>query len=251
MSINTSSVQFNASYSSVSHKVQPGRKNFLIADLPMKDTDSVTIRRDSILEDLFGLQTTDTVAEDGTITRTMTGGVNFMGSSRGGSKSFSVSLTFDPNTYEGGDLGATADLMAATHAAEIQALKDAAQDGNRSDKLQQLEVVYVQRKTEVSVSFSKMVGGYLESCNGTGEEEQKVYKSVQALFTSSERKYRAVIAENSQDSWMGKDLAISVTNLRKLAAFAMMDGGGMDGLYSLRELEAAAARVCRGFNIQA
>lgn len=250
MNIDTRSVQFSASYGSAAVKTKPAPMENLSFDNAVNITDCLEIRKGT-WEELVGLQTTDVVAEDGTVTRTMTGGTCFLGAESRGSTSFSVSLTFDPNTYEGGDLGATADLLAAAHAAQKAAWQDTYSGAERDEKLHQLDVVYQHQKTEVSVSFSKMVGGYLESCNRTGEEEQKVYKSVQALFASSERKYRAVIAENSQDSWMGKDLAISMTNLRKLAAFAMMDGGGMDGLYSLQELEAAAARVCRGFSIQA
>lgn len=250
MNIDTRSVQFSASYASAMTKTKPVIVDNSFLDHAVNITDSLEIGK-ATWEDVVGLQTTDTVAEDGTITRTMTGGANFLGMDRCGSTAFSVSLTFDPNTYEGGDLGATADLLAAAHAAQTAAWRDACSGVERDEKLHQLDVVYQHQKTEVSVSFSKMVGGYLESRNGTGEEEQKVYKSVQALFASNESKYQTVIAENSRDSWMGKDLAISVTNLRKLAAFAMADGGGMDGLYSLRELEAAAARVCRGFSIQA
>lgn len=250
MNIDTRSVQFSASYGSASHTTRPLDGKNMSFDHAVNVTDTLEIRK-TTWEELVGLQTTDEVAEDGTITRTMTGGTDFLGASRGGCTLFSVSLTFDPNTYEGGDLGATTDLLAAAHAAQSAAWRDAVGGAEQDGKLQQLEVVYQHQKMEISSSFSIMVGGYLESQNGTGEEQQKVYNSVQALFAAHESRYQKVIAENSRDSWQGIDLAVSVTNLRRLAAFAMKDTGGADGLYSLRELEAAAARVSRGFSIQA
>lgn len=250
MNIDTISAQFSSSYSSVSVKTKPIIVDNSFLDHAVNITDSLEIGK-ATWEDLVGLRTTDVVAEDGTITRTMTGGSNFLGVDRHGSTAFSVSLTFDPNTYKGGDLGATTDLLAAAHAADTAAMQSTYSGAERDGKLHQLDVVYQHQKTEVSVSFSKMVGGYLESQNGTGEEEQKVYNSVQALFASHESKYQKVIAENSRDSWQGIDLAVSVTNLRRLAAFAMKAGSGTNGLYSLQELEAAAVRVSKGFSIQA
>lgn len=250
MSIDSMSVQFTASYGSVSHTTRPVGGGTLSFDNAVNITDSLVIGKGT-WEDLVGLKTTDVAAEDGTITRTMTGGASFLGAARGGSTLFSVSLTFDPNTYEGGDLGATADLLAAAHAAEKAAWRDAHSGAERDGKLHQLDVVYQQRKTEVSVSFSKMVSGYLESCNGTGEEEQKVYDSVQALFTRYEEKYRAVLGQDTLTIQESRNLFEAVASLQKLGAFFPVKDEPTSGLYSLRELEAAAARVCRGFSIQA
>lgn len=250
MSINTTSVQFSASYGSVSHTARPLDGKTLSFDNAVHITDSLEIRK-TTWEDLVGLQTTDTVAEDGTITRTMSGSTSFLGAERRGSTLFSVSLTFDPNTYEGGDLGATADLLAAAHAAEKAAWRDALSGAEQDEKLHQLDVVYQQQKTEVSVSFSKMVGGYLESCNGTGEEERKVCDSVQALFTRYEEKYRAVLGQNTLTIQESKSLFEAAARLQKLGASFPVKDEPANGLYSLRELEAAAARVSRGFSIQA
>lgn len=248
MSISTTSVQFNASYSSVSHTTRPAVLGAHAFDNAVNITDSVEIGK-AAWEDLVGLQTTDTVAEDGTITRTMTGGVSFLGAARGGSTSFGVSLTFDPDTYEGGELGAAADLLAAAHAAEKAALRDALSGSERDQQLQRLDVVYQKQKTEVSISFSKMVSGYLEFCSGTGEEEQKVYDSVQALFTRYEEKYQAVLGENALSVRESKSLFEAAVSLQRLGTSFPVTGGGAKGLYSLQELESAAMRVCKGFSI--
>lgn len=250
MSIDSMSVQFSASYSSFSHTTRPLDGRALSFDNAVNITDSLEVRK-STWEDLVGLKTTDAVAEDGTITRTMTGGTSFLGAARGGSTLFSVSLTFDPNTYEGGDLGATADLLAAAHAAEKAAWRDALSGAEQDEKLHQLDVVYQQQKTEVSVSFSGMVSGYLESCNGTGGEEQKVRDSVQALFTRYEEKYRAVLGQNTLTIQGSKSLFEAAARLQRLGASFPVKDEPAGGLYSLRELEAAAARVCRGFSIRA
>ena len=76
---------------------------------------------------LWGVETAETTAEDGTVTRTASGSVNIIGvngfHSRG-SAAFSVSVTFDPSGYEEGQLSGGVDLMAAAYEAQKQAVRD-------------------------------------------------------------------------------------------------------------------------------
>lgn len=206
-------------------------------------------------EALWGdLNFTGTVDENGTVTETMNGSVNIANPERAGCAAFSVSVAFHPDTCEPEDLKKTVDSLAAAYKITAAAVRCAStgesifkesKEGNR------LELVYQERKAEASDSFSRMVGGYLESCNQTGQEEQKVRDSVQALFTAYEEKYQAVMEKNPQAAWTGGSLFASIINLQKMGtSFPVKDAPG-SGLYSLRELEAVAARVCRGFSIQA
>ena len=70
---------------------------------------------------LWGVETAETTAEDGTVTRTASGSVNIIGVNGfhyRGSAAFSVSVTFDPSGYEEGQLSGGVDLMAAAYEAQ-------------------------------------------------------------------------------------------------------------------------------------
>jgi len=245
MSINATSTQFNVSYGSVAFKSKPADLGDVSIENAVKIEGAIQVL-DAKPEDFWDI--TETTAEDGTITQTIRHDAAFIGDGRWGFTGFNVSLTFHPDTYEGGELGAQADLLAAAYEADAAAWRDMTSGRKQDDHLHQLEVVYEQRKTEISTSFSHMVGGYLESCNPTRQEEQKAYDSIQALFTSCEKKYQAVIAKTPKAEWMANDLLTSARNLQRLGAAFPMSG---EGVYSLQELEFAAMRVCRGFSVNA
>lgn len=245
MAVNAASAQFSASYGSVSVKNRPVKEDISLENaVIIKDAFQVLDKKP---EDFWDV--TETTAEDGTITRTVSGKTAFIGPYNHGRTAFSVSLTFHPDTYEGGELGARADLLAAAYEAEKAAWRSAHSGAEQDEGLQHLDVVYEQQKTEISASFSSMVGGYLESCEPTGQQEQKVYDSIQALFASYEHKYQAVIGRTPQTEWMANNLYASALNLQKLGESFPMSGNGIKGLYSLQELEAAAMRVSRGFSV--
>lgn len=203
-------------------------------------------------EALWGdMNFTKTVNENRTVTKTVNGSVSMADTESAGSAMFSVSVAFQPGTYEPGDLQKTIDMLASSFKVAAAAVRCAATGESifkENKELDRLELVYQERKAEVSDSFRQMVGGYLESCNQTGQEEQKVRDSVQALFTAYEDKYQSVMEKNLQTAWMGEGLFASISNLQKLGASFQVSGGAK-GLYSLRELEFFAARVCRGFSV--
>lgn len=198
-----------------------------------------------------GLGFTEAVNENGTVIKTMSGSANIATPESMGSAMFSVNVAFQPGGYAPGDLQKTVEMLAGA-CKVIAAASRCAVTGEslfkESSEQNRLELVYQERKTEVSDSFSEMVGGYLEACNGTGQEIQKVRDSVQTLFTAYEEKYQTVIEKTPRAVWMGESLFASIVNLQKLGA-SFRTGGGTKGLYSLQELEAAALRVNMGFSI--
>lgn len=246
MDVNTS-FHFTASYSGAMDPAKAGRieyadlSNAIKADLPTCE---------GSWED--HLKITETVAEDGTITRTMSGGYNYLsvnGPSRAGSISYSVSLTFHPDTYEGGDLGATADLLAAARAAEEKAARTLLSGEAQARELHRLDEVYEGQKNEVVHSFAGMVSVYLEATTQSGQEEQKVSDSIRAVFSSREAKYRALADGTPQELWMRGSVFEAAVNLQRLGAALPEKDEPTGGLYSLRELDAIALRVSKGFDI--
>ena len=204
-------------------------------------------------EALWGsLGFTETVNENGTVIKTMDGSVSMANPESMGSVMFSVNAAFQPGTYEPGDLKKTVEMLAGACKITAAAIRCAATGESifkEGEEQERLELVYQEQKAEAADSFSEMVGGYLESCNGTGQEVQKVRDSVQALFTACEDKYQTVMEKTPQALWMDESLFASIINLQKLgASFPMMDGGAK-GLYSLQELESFAMRVAKGFSI--
>lgn len=203
-------------------------------------------------EALWGsLGFTGAVDENGTVIRTMSGSANIANPESMGSAMFSVNVAFQPGVYAPGDLQKTIEMLAGAYKVTAAAIR-CAETGESlfkgSSERNRLELVYQERKTEVSDSFSEMVGGYLEACSETGQEIQKVRDSVQALFTSYEEKYQTVIEKIPQSVWMGGSLFASIVNLQKLGA-SFQSGGETKKFYSLQELEAAALRVSKGFSI--
>lgn len=232
---------------SISHTASGSAKQAEAGNgMPPADGDT-----DTSWEALWGsLGFTGAADENGTVIRTMSGSANIANPESMGSAMFSVSVAFQPGVYAPGDLQKTVEMLAGAYkvtAAAVRCAETGESLFKESSERNRLELVYQERKTEVSDSFSEMVGGYLEACNGTGQEVQKVRDSVQALFTACEEKYQAVIGKTPQSVWMGESLFASIINLQKLGA--SFQAGGAKGLYSLQELEAAALRVSKGFSI--
>ena len=251
MNVNSSSVQFTATYSGAMGPAKVGRIEY--SDLANAQKLDIP-KEKGTWEDLVGLKTTETVAEDGTVTRTMSGSCHVFSMSspgRAGSISFGASLTFHPDTYEGGDLGATADLLAAAHAAEEKAARTLFSGEEQIKQLQRLDEIYEGKKNEVIHSFAGMVSGYLEAATQSGQEEQKVAGSIRAVFSAREAKYRTLADGTRQDLWLRGSVLDAAIQLQKLGASLPVKDEPASGLYSLRELEEAAVRVSRGFSVMA
>lgn len=213
--------------------------------------DHLDLSEEEAWKRLNSIETTETVAEDGTVTKTMTGGCSLLGMDGARGKiSFQASVSFDPATYQPGDLGAEADLMAAAREAQKQAIRDWFSGAELEEKLDQLEEAYQQRKDETASSFAEMAGGALERLGQPGEV-QKLYRSVQAVFASFEAKYEAVAASVDKDSWMDADLLKATMKLQKAGYYENVDTRKVAGFYTLREMDFMALGLRSGLNLHA
>lgn len=258
MAIHSASYQFSASYgTSVTWKKGTGAKDAPVKPEDVENAEPLKLEpkllsyQDS-WQTLWGLKETETVNEDGSVTKTVSGGVNILSDGKSGyvtsgRTGFQVSATFDAATYEAGQLTDTVDLMAAAYTASKAALREMAgclRTGN-DHKL------YYKLKDAAAESFADMVGTPLEEQGHAGEKD-KVYKSVHAVFASFEAKYKAVTAAVDENSWMDADLMTAAMKLRKIGMSFQTDPGKVRGLYTLRELEFAAVGLrSAGMNLKA
>lgn len=253
MSVNSTSYQFSAAYGTTmtwKHEAPsalPVTQEDIENSKPTQMQLSKTLYTDS-WQSLWRVQETETVNDDGTVTKTVSGGVNFhianknRGCTASGSTDFQVSVTFNPDTYEAGQLTSTVDIMAAAFAVSKAALKE-------SFSCQWAEN-YQDLKDEVAKSFADMAGAPLEEQGRAGEKE-KIYQSVHAVFASFEAKYEAVTASVDKAHWMDADLWTAAAKLQKIGMSFQMDSGRVKGLYSLRELEYTAIGLRAGMNLKA
>lgn len=253
MAIPSASYQFSAAYGGVTVRKKPaaGKETeqmvkAAIASGSAKKLDLKVSEYDWY--SAWGVKEAETVNDDGTITKSLSGGSQFFmagldenGNTVSGKRNFSVSLTFDPASYEGGQLGATADLLAAAHEAAEQAARSG---GMKRTGLEAVDEEkpgenYRSQKETVAKSFADMVGIPLEERGHAGEWD-KIYKSVHAVFASFEAKYEAVTASVDKESWMDDDLIAAAMKLRKAGMSFQASTEKVRGLYTLRELEFAA-----------
>lgn len=262
MAVHSTSYQFSASYgaASVWKKGTPASSSTREA---IENASSIPLElQQQPYEDswqkLWGAEERGMENEDGTVSRTVSGGVNLIGGDRSGNTcrgraDFRVSLTFDPAAYEDGQLSSTVDLMTAAYTVSKKALHDCAQGAsdtrpgvlNETDPAR-LEEDYQAKKDTVAKSFADLAGTPLEE-RGCAGEWDKVYKSVHAVFASFEAKYQAVTAGGG-DRFMDADLWTAAIKLQKIGASFQITPGRAQGLYSLRELEYTAAGVRAGLN---
>lgn len=253
MAVQSTSYQFSASYrTSVTWKREaPSSSPVTPEDVenakPLKLEPKLLSEQD-FWQKFWCLKETETVNDDGSVTKTVSGGVNILSAGRSGyvtsgQTRFQVSAAFDAATYEAGQLTGTVDIMAAAHAAAKHALFEAA------DCLRAAN--YYELKNAAANSFADMVGAPLEEQGHAGERD-KVYKSVHAVFASFEAKYEAVTASAGKDSWLDADLWTAAVKLQKTGMSFQMESGRAKGLYSLRELEFAAIGIrSAGMNLRA
>lgn len=250
MSVNPTSYQFSASYETFmtwkhqAPSAAPVTQEDIENAKPVHLELSKTPYEDS-WQSLWGVKETETVNEDGTVTKTVSGGVNFLmahkdGCTASGRTGFQVSTTFDPATYEAGQLTSTVDIMTAAFTASKAALKESFSSPWAEH--------YQDQKDAVAKSFADMVGAPLEETGHAGEWD-KVYKSVHAVFASFEARYQSITSDGD-GSWKDADLWTATMKLQKISASLRMESGGARGLYSLRELEYAAIGVRAGLNLR-
>lgn len=262
MAVTSTAYQFSAAYGTTVawKKGTPSEKN-----PPVQPEDAETsvptqleIKTPSREEFLHmcGAVVSETANEDGTVTKTVSGGFNFTGAGNFGSTctgrmDFRAALTFDPTTYRDGQLGATADFMAAAYTVAQRAMTDFVNNTlNAGPNVLEAYEGYPDQKDEVAKSFAGMVGTPLEEQGRAGEWD-KVYKSVHAVFASFEAKYEAVTASVDKGRWMDADLWTAAVKLQRLSASFQVESGRAVGLYSLRELEYAAIGLRGGLNLKA
>lgn len=197
--------------------------------------------REGSLEELWGIRTTETVGEDGTVTRTVSGSVDLIGPESRGRAAFSVTTALNAADYQVGDLSEAADALSAIHAARKSVWESGGSVQLELKLPKDLEVIYDKQKEEAAGSFADMVSG------GQADEREKVYQSVRAVFASFDAKYLSLTAQLGPERWLRGSWMESVLSLRRLGAAARPEAGGAAGLYSLQELELSARRLCGGF----
>ena len=251
LSVNSASVRVTGAYAGYMTKFEPEKRKLDFSNAVQLDLEEVS-REDAWRLWQQCLKTTETTAEDGTVTQTASGRVNIIGCNGfhyRGSAAFSVSVTFDPADYEEGQLTGGVDLMAAAYEAQKQALRDSFSGYELQEQSARLDVSYQEAKDETANSFARLVGVSLEA-KGQAGQVRKVYDSVQAIFASFEAKYRSV-ALSSPGGWAKAGLFEAVASLRRLGASIQPEVSKQNGLYTLQELEMTAAGVRGGLNTSA
>lgn len=251
MAVNSASGRVFASYGSVMVHTEPSAvkitdEQFQHA-VPLK-LDRLELSDEEFLKHLWGAEVTETAEEDGTVTRSISGRASFIGKYGKGTAAFRVGVSFQSSTYQPGQLGDTIDLLSAAHEVAGRAIGEALSGAELERRSGELEAVYRERKEETANSFADMVCGQTEDRGG---EAAKVRRSIQALFTSFEAKYRVLAEDNNPDSWRDADLLVSAGKLRKIGMRVGWDDLRTEGLFTLRELEFAALRLRGGLDLRA
>lgn len=248
LSFNSASARVSGSYAGYMAKYEPEKRKLDFSSAVRLDVEQKPYEDN--WQKLWGAQAAETVAEDGTVTYTMSGRAKLIGVNgfhyRGGAD-FQVSVSFDPSSYEMGQLGDTADLLAAAREARTAALRACFSGQELEERTARLETEYQGKKDEASSSFAQLVGVSLEA-RGQAGQVRKVYDSVQAVFASFEAKYHA-IALRQPDSWAKAGAFEAAVTLRRLGAAIQPEAVKRDGLYTLRELELTAAGVRGGLDL--
>lgn len=250
LSINSTSVRVTAAHGAYMSKFGPEKQKLDFSNAVQLDVERTPY--EDGWQRLWGVEPTETTAEDGTVTQTASGGVNIIGCNGfhyRGAAAFRVSVTFDPSDYEEGRLSGGADLMAAAYEAHKQAVRDSFSGYELQEHSAKLDASYQEAKDETASSFAQLVGVSLEA-KGQAGQVRKVYDSVQAAFASFEAKYRSV-ALSAPSGWAKAGLLEAAVSLQRLGASVKPEVSRRNGLYTLRELELTAAGVRGSLNLKA
>ena len=137
MSVNSSSVRFTGAYASAMTKYEPEKRKLDFSNAVRIDAQVERLSYEDGWQKVWGVETTETTAEDGTVTKTMSGRANIIGINGfhyKGKAEFSVSVTFDPSSYAMGQLSGGVDLMAAAHVDTLNVLAPSPPVPTRSTK---------------------------------------------------------------------------------------------------------------------
>lgn len=249
ISVTSSSVRFTAAHAGYMTRCEPEKRELNFSNAVRMDEMVERRPYEVSWEEIWDVKTTETTAEDGTVTKTISGSSDFFSAYYRGEAVFSVSVTFNPSDYEMGQLSGGVDLMAAAYEASQQALRDRFSGYELQEQSAKLDASYQEAKDETANSFAQLVGVSLEACGQAGQVK-KVYDSVQAVFASFEAKYHSV-ALRSPNGWAKAGLFEAVVNLQRLGASIQPEVSKQNGLYTLRELELTAAGVRGHLNINA
>ncbi len=250
VSINSASARVTGAYAGYMTKFEPEKRKLDFSNAVQLNVER-TPYEDS-WQKLWGGKTTETVAEDGTVTQTASGSVNIIGCNGfhyRGSAAFSVSVTFNPDDYEEGQLTGGVDLMAAAYEAHKQAIRASCSGYELQEQNARLDASYQEAKNETASSFAQLVGVSLEAKGQVGQV-QKIYDSVQAAFASFEAKYRSV-ALSTPNGWAKAGVFEAAVSLQRLGASIKPEVNKQNGLYTLQELELTAVGVRGSLSVKA
>lgn len=251
MAVNSASVRVTGAYAGYMTKYEPEQRKLDFSNAVRLDLEEVS-REDAWRLWQQCVKITETTAEDGTVTRTASGGASIIGCNGfhyRGSAAFSVSVAFDPAGYEEGQLSGGVDLMAAAYEAHKQAVRACFSGYELQEQNAKLDAAYQEAKNETASSFAQLVGVSLEAKGQVGQV-QKIYDSVQAAFASFEAKYRSV-AFSAPSGWAKAGVFEAAATLQRLGASLKPEVDKRSGLYTLQELELTAAGVRRSLSIKA
>lgn len=253
MAVNSASGKIFASYGSVISRTEPSTEK--ITDEHFKNAvpiqlDRLELSDEEVLKRFWGAEITETTADDGTVTKSVSGKASFIGKYGSGTTAFRVGVCFQSSTYQPGQLGDAIDLLAAAYEVKKRAMREALSGAELERQSARLEAAYQEQKNEAAGSFAEMVNGQEYGCGQTGEPS-KIYRSIQALFTSFEAKYQVIAADSDPDNWMDADILTSAVRLQKIGMTVRMDDQRAKGLFTLQELEFAALRVRGRLNLRA
>lgn len=252
LSVNSASVRFTSTYASAMTKYEPEKRKLDFSNAVRIDAEVERLPDEDGWQRVWGVKTAETTAEDGTVTKTMSGSAGIIGVNGfhyKGKAEFSVSVTFDPSNYEMGQLSGGVNLMAAAYEAQKQAVRASFSGYELQEQSAKLDASYQEAKDETSRSFAQLVGVSLEA-RGQAGQVKKVYDSVQAAFLSYEAKYHSV-ALSGPNGWAKARVFEAAVNLQRLGASIKPEVNKQNGLYTLQELELTAAGVRGGLNINA
>lgn len=250
MTVSSASTHVTMAYAAHMTKFEPEKRKLDFSNAVQLDVER-TPYEDS-WQKLWGVKTSETAAEDGTVSQTASGSVNIIGCNGfhyRGSAAFSVSLTFDASSYEEGQLSGGVDLMAAAYEAHKLAIRASFSGHELQEQSAKLDASYQEAKDETASSFAQLVGVSLEAKGQVGQV-QKIYDSVQAAFASFEAKYRSV-ALSTPSGWAKAGVLEAAVTLQRLGASIKPEVSKQNGLYTLQELELTAVGVRRSLSVKA
>lgn len=250
MAVNSASTRVTGAYAGCMTKYEPEKRKLDFSNAVQIQAECTPY--EDGWQKLWGVETTETMAEDGTVTQTASGSVNIIGVNGfhyRGSAAFSVSVTFDPADYEEGQLTGGVDLMAAAYEAQKQAERACFSGYELQEQSAKLDASYQEAKNETASSFAQLVGVSLEAKGQVGQV-QKIYDSVQAAFASFEAKYRSV-ALSAPNGWAKAGVLEAAVTLQRLGASIKPEVNKQNGLYTLQELELTAVGVRKSLSLKA